>query len=142
VIAILTFVVALPSLYLAFVQVEKVGASIDANTWTSLAAQMLEVDKIFIEHPKMRKYFYRGQDISDSDPDYDLAVSIAGFQLDFIDNFFAFQPHLAPENYDPESWKNYFVFTFKRSPLMCRIIRRDANMYGDDINDIAREACG
>jgi len=45
-----------------------------------------EIDRLFIEQPHMRKYFYNNAEISSDDKDFDLAMSIA----EFFDDAFAY----------------------------------------------------
>jgi hypothetical protein len=117
---IATLIILVVGLWFAFDQAGKIRDSIDTSTWNSVSTQLLELDKVFIEHPNMRKYF-NGQDVKVGDPDYDSAAAIADYYLDLIDDFYAFQPHLNGANYDFDAWHNFFVSSFKNSPVMCRV---------------------
>ncbi len=106
-----------------------------------MSTQLLELDKVFIEHPNMRKYF-NGRDVKAGDPDYDAAASIADYNLDLIDNFYAFQPHLDPANYDLEAWENFFVASFKNSPVMCHVLKDQLAEFGRRVREVGAKSCG
>jgi hypothetical protein len=75
-----TLLVLAGGLWFAYDQAKKIEESITVfnrnnslNTWNSIAARWLLVDRVIVEHPNVRKYLFQKAAISESDQDYDKA---------------------------------------------------------------------
>lgn len=138
---ITTLAVIVVGLYFAFDQAKKLSESIESTTWNNVTAQQLTVDKLFIDNPGFRKYFYAGLPVSQGDPDYDRAAAIAEFLFDFMDGYYSSARHLSLESSNPDAWKNYFRSIFLKSPLACSILREELAEYSRDLASVARKPC-
>jgi hypothetical protein len=91
--------------------------SADSNSFSSL----LDVDKVFIEHPELHDYLY--PDPHRPQPDYKLLTgndharldAVVDLYLDFID-YTPTSTSAAKNNSD--SWKAFFTSLFKNSPVL------------------------
>jgi hypothetical protein len=134
-------IILVAGIYIAVYQSQKLRESIDTTTWSSVAAQLTEVDKQFIDDPELVPYFYDGVSISESDPRYNKAYAVAGLVLDFLDNASGMGDHINPEIFEPDAWERYYSFQFKNSPLMCDIVRDEGAIYGKKIVSMGQKYC-
>lgn len=119
--------------------------NMQASMYGTIATQTLEMDRIFIESPTLRPYFYDKRDIKkDHKRTYDLAMAVAEHYLDAFD---AIQTQLGyiPEDPDtPEdrdTWNNFFADSFANSPALCRRINKNRPWYMKQLKDIADCNC-
>src|SRR5688500_7486462 len=49
--------------------------AMSSSIYATLAEHTFEIDKVFMENPSLRPYFYEGMDINEGDKDYDLVMS-------------------------------------------------------------------
>ncbi len=61
--------------------------------------------------------------------------------IDFMDNSTVMGEHIDTDIFEPEAWRVYYEYQFKRSPLLCRIIRSEGGIYGDDIVALGVKHC-
>jgi hypothetical protein len=104
----------------------------------------LEMDKIFIEKPELRPYFYDGVDIKDDDKNYNLVVAVAEYQIDYFDSAMTQMDYL-PEDQDSkedrDTWNQYFADSFAHSPILCKRINQINRWYMQRLVKIAQENC-
>lgn len=115
------------------------AASLQITAYKAIGDQVLEADKLFIEHPKLRPYFYSGKEIGKDNPDYDVVEALAEFQLDYIDSV---QHQLKYrkkvfQDIDLSTWQEYFNDSFTNSPILCKRLNETAAWYNHD--DVARQ---
>jgi hypothetical protein len=136
-----TLPVLVVGLFFAYDQAKKLTASIDSATWNNVTNQEFALDKLFIDNPSTRKYFYDYVEIQRNDPLYDRVAATAEYMLDFIDTYFSSAQYIQPDTSDPDLWRNYFIHIFSNSPITCELLDARSDEYGDDINDLAKEPC-
>jgi hypothetical protein len=92
-IALIISFVGLVSLFVIYLQAREIATqtkqsatSLRSTAYKAITDQVLEVDKLFIEHAKLRPYFYSGREISEDNPDYSEAEAVAEYELDFFDS--------------------------------------------------------
>jgi hypothetical protein len=130
------------SLALIFKQTYQTSASMQASAYQSIAANTLELDKILIEKPELRPYFYSGVDINENDKNYELVMAIAEFQLDFFDaTLTQFEVMPSDTQLDKEAWNKYFSDSFAKSPGLCKRINSNRDWYRDNLVGIASRSC-
>jgi NhaP-type Na+/H+ or K+/H+ antiporter len=115
--------------------------SLQSAAYQAIANHEMEVDKLFIENSKLRPYFFAGQEINESDPDYGRAESIADYELDFIDSAQSQLKYLKNPEIDMNAWQQYFDDSFTNSPILCRRLSKLANWYKKDFVDRERGVC-
>lgn len=105
----------------------------------ALTNQLLILDKLFIEHPEMRQYFYDNVEISgDKDKvNYQRALAIAEFQIDFFDTFLTQESSLNLADDEREAWHTYIIRSFARSRVMCVRLNTDPDWYGSNLKELA-----
>jgi hypothetical protein len=144
---------------LANAQVEAAKEQTQLQRTQSVMDQMLELDKLFIEHPDLRPYFYEGQEIRQGDQDelnggqevkgeretpvafkkrYQRVLAIADFQLDFFDLFLNQSESLILSQEDKENWLSYITDSFAKSPVMCQRLNSVKSWYSIEMYEISK----
>jgi hypothetical protein len=112
-----------------------------ALTTQHVMTELYELDKVFIDYPHLRPYFYDGKEMSDSDADYGRVRAIAEFQLDFFDSFLTQSEYLTLKPDELENWRTYIKDSFRNSPAMCRRLKGVEGWYNSELEDIAKSNC-
>lgn len=104
------------------------------------------MDKIFLEHPELRPYFYENIDISQiTDDDTRRRVMIvAEYQLDYFDLVMTqldYIPTDGDSQEDKENWNKYFADSFAKSPALCKRIGDNPDWYMTRLVKISKENC-
>jgi len=136
--------ISLLSLIFVVVQVRQTTVSMQASMYATIATQTLEMDKMFIEKPELRPYFYDGQDIKKGDLNYDRVLSIAEYQLDYFDSTrteLGYIPRDQDTQEDRATWNNYLGDSFANSPILCERIKANPEWYMRDLVRIAEKNC-
>jgi hypothetical protein len=118
--------------------------NMQASMYATIATQTLEMDRLFIEKPELRPYFYRRVEIAENDKNYDLVMAIAEYQLDYFDatrTQLGYIPDDADKAEDRETWNRYFADSFSKSPILCKRINMNRNWYMHELLDIADANC-
>jgi hypothetical protein len=152
VLSIVFSVVGLVSLYLlveqirvANVQNQHLARQVETGAYQSVANELLELHKLYLEHPELRPYFRGGRDIRPDDPNYPKALVLAEYQLDFFDSFWM-QSQQMPQLLDRRgrawgAWTAYMQDSFSMSPVMCRHLDSVKSWYTSDFVAFARQSC-
>ena len=83
--------------------------------------------------------------MSPDNPDYQKALVLAEYQLDFFDSFWV-QSQQMPELLDHKgrawmSWMTYMKASFALSPIMCRHLNSIRTWYTPEFVEFARDSC-
>lgn len=123
---VLTSLTTLVTILFVWRQTRNNSTSTISQLYKDIAEHMLTVDKIFIEHPNLRPYFYsnKSPDKARSTEECEQIQSIAEIILDFFDLLWVlkdisrkykthtvFQSHIA-------EWDDYFLDVYKTSPAL------------------------
>ena len=141
--------VSMVSLGLIWYQIKQTSMSLQASALATIGNYTMDLDKIFIADPKLRKYFYNREPITKESEDYDKVMAIAEFQLDFFDATMT-QLDIRPSegftenNTEKETWNRYFSDSFANSPALCQRFRELSvkGWYRQNLEDIGNRQCG
>jgi len=125
-------------------QTSKATENMQASMYATIATHTFEMDRLFIEHPNLRPYFYGGKDIDEKDKDYDLVIAIAEHQLDYFDATWTqlgYIPDDADKEEDRETWNRYFLDSFANSPILCKRFNMNRSWYMNSLAQKADEGC-
>ena len=81
--------------------------SLRITTYRSATDLMLEVDRIFVEHPHLRTYFHDGQICPADHADYNLVQAVAELELDVLECIWDSRDRY--NKADQESWAKYIL---------------------------------
>ena len=96
--------------------------------YQSISAQMVAVDRFFIEHVELRAYIYNGIDISEDDELYPEVRAAAEMMMDFMDGVFTQRIYMPEYPWD-ESWGRYFEDLVDSSPAIRQFIKDKYEWY-------------
>ena len=98
---------------------------------------ILSCDRIFVEYPHMRPYFYDGKDIQEGEVDYNLALAIAET---ILDTFEAYVHQGTYVEYYETMWERYIRDAFRDSPVLRRYFDRVRGWYPEKIGELRDRA--
>jgi hypothetical protein len=110
----------------------------------NIMSHTLDVDKLFIDSPELRPYFFKGVTVTPSNKDYNKAAAVAVYQLDFFDTFFGQSGDWLVLQNEPaaqDAWMQYFNDSFQHSPIMCVQLKQFANEYTPEFVDMFKGDC-
>lgn len=145
---ILGIIVLVYQTNLLLYQTDKASEALESSAYQSISSQLLDLDKLFIEKPELRPYFFSGTDLTDADPEYTKiytqAISVADLQLDYFDSFWTQADHIDELRKDSSSWRawdKYIRDSFANSPIMCRRLSEVQSWYECDFTDYYTSSC-
>jgi hypothetical protein len=98
-------------------QTTYLAESLKTATYQSVASQIFEVDKILIEHPELRAYFYSDKYIEKNSPHYERVIAVSDLLLDYFDTVLLQMRHF-PQVWPRQWWETYIKDTFTHSPIL------------------------
>lgn len=89
----------------------------EQNAFSSAASTLIEIGRLFVDKPHLRKYFYDGEPVPEEPEVYEQAKAAALVMLDFLANILVYvnnYEHLYPE----KEWHGYIEDMFRFSPML------------------------
>ncbi|MBI5103309.1 MAG: hypothetical protein HZB33_15965 [Nitrospirae bacterium] len=121
------------------------------GVWQNIYTQMLDIDKVFIEHPEVWPYFNNAkaitntQSITNTDNNFNRVMALADLHLDFFDFFDNKEvrelPGMGPGGEYWILWEKYFEDTFAESPVLCLRYEQKKDWYGNVVSVYAQKGC-
>ena len=105
VLEITAIVISLVSLFVALYQSYGLKKTLDNQIYESFISNSLEIDRLLIEYPEMRKYVYYGEKVDENTPDLDRLMSIVEFVVDAVENIEVYNKYI-PKN-RREGWLKF-----------------------------------
>lgn len=134
------FIAVIITLYLLTRQTRMSARELRENLLIPLKTQQLELDRLFVEHPHIRKYFYNGENISeDKQDEYAQVAAVAEY---ILDHFAAVISHTTADGQPLIStiWREYMKDCFVKSPVLCATLERYDRWYPRELFNIKKEA--
>lgn len=94
---IVALVISIISLVAVFYQNFKTKVTLDNQIYSSFVANSLEIDRMLIEHPEVRKYVYDREPVDENTPDLDRMLSIMALIVDIMENIEVYRRYI-PKN--------------------------------------------
>lgn len=140
VVSIVGFAAVVVTLYLLHIENKLSDRALKEGALVPLKLQQLEIDKIFIEQPHLRKYFYENVPLGDpNSPESAQALAMAEY---ILDHFAAILPHTTVKGEPLTStiWRNYIRDSCANSRVLSDTLRTRRQWYPTDLLIIQREA--
>lgn len=122
----LGFIGVVGAIVLTYGQVKASGVSLAASTHQNIISHTMEIDKLFIDNPELWPYFFDDKEIAEGDQNYDKALAVGYYHLDFFDTFVtqenAFSNTFPGGRASRDAWYNYMHNTFRSGPIMCKVL--------------------
>lgn len=83
---IIATVISIISLIAVLFQSIILKVTIDNQIYSSFISNSVELDKILIEYPDIRKYVYDNEPVTDQTPDLDRIMSVVELAIDITEN--------------------------------------------------------
>lgn len=126
--------------------VELSTANMKASMYATMNIQTLEMDKIFLERPYLRPYFYENQDLSKirDEKTRNEVMIVAEYQLDYFDLVMTQLDYIPTDKDsagDQASWIKYFIDSFAKSPALCKRVGDHPDWYMTRLVDLSKKPC-
>lgn len=120
------FILVFAGLVATAIQINGNTNALDSTIDLNIMSHALDVDRLFIDSPDLRPYFFDGTPIPSTNPNYNKARAVADYQLDFFATFFDQSGYWQVLKNDPvaqQAWGNYMDASFRQSPIMCHELK-------------------
>ncbi|WP_455833563.1 hypothetical protein [Pseudarthrobacter siccitolerans] len=109
-------------------QLEAVRDSLKSTTAASVFEQQQELDKVFVEMPQYAQYFEEKVEIIP--PEHEVQVRAIAFRT--LDHFEHIRFQIANNLFSANhvAWHEYFSESFRYSPVLCRTLLENNEVYG------------
>ena len=107
--------------------------------YKEISSVMLEIDKLFFEHPDLRKYFYDGANIDIKDKKYNEVLGLSEYFLDFMDMFVVmgnYAPEYPGTNLPWSDWNVFFREIYSNSPIVRKYWADHQHWYNETLGPI------
>ena len=140
IVSVVGFAAVVVTLYLLHVENRLSERALKEGALGPLKLQQLEIDRIFIEKPQLRKYFY--DDVPVLDPDSEESAQALSMAEYLLDHFAAILPHttVKGERLTSTIWRNYMRDSFTHSRVLSETLLLRRHWYPEELLDILREA--
>ncbi len=108
--------------------------SVESNVFSTVTGQNLLTDDLFVNHPKLRPYFYLGKDVKEGDPLSDQVKAAAELLLDYYDSQTTqLKKYPGMWRIEKGSWEANIIDMCAWSPVLCRYLEANKSWYGDEL---------
>jgi hypothetical protein len=97
------------------------------NAYDRATDLLLQIDRVIIEHPEVRPYFYDNQDLQPDDPIAPRVEAVAELILDAFEWIWRRQRGLNLK--DQEGWRRYILECLDSSTTLCSYHKRHSEWY-------------
>lgn len=97
---IIATVISIISLIAVLFQSLILKVTIDNQIYSSFISNSVELDKILIEYPDIRKYVYDNEPVTDQTPDLDRIMSVVELAIDITENIEVYKKYIPKSRYD------------------------------------------
>jgi hypothetical protein len=124
--------VLIGSVVLLGLQVRHGARATLASVYQAMNDNMLQINRLFVDRPLLRPYFYGEQELTDESPEERERVeATAELFTNFIDNVLTQMP-LLPSNL-AEPWRIYFGSVTTSSPVLREFWKRRREWYSEEM---------
>lgn len=141
VIKILGFISVIAGLLLTNFQLQANRETAQSGLWHQVSHKWLEMDKIIIDNPEIRRYLYSGVDLPPNHSDYHKMMATVTYVLDFVDYAIATATGYAKTEQLSSEWSAFGARIFRNSPAACREIFENRSMYSIATTKLADQHC-
>jgi hypothetical protein len=112
------------------------------SLYVNITQRIFEIDRIFIEHPTLRPFFYDGTIVTPNN-DKPRITALAEYILDFYSTLQEHESKIKDASPSWAEWTGYIEDGFKRSPFLCCYFLQRAYWYepglAELLNPIAKQ---
>ncbi len=117
-----SIIVTISGFYFAISSLEEQSKALSSSAYANLMDKQFEVNKMFIEKPYIRQYFYDNKTIKKTkctkkECDYEEIIATADYIIDYFDLYWTQIQYVKDE--DIIAWTNYIQDSFTKSSILC-----------------------
>jgi hypothetical protein len=101
------------------------------------ACNVLALDRVFLDHPELRPYFFEGKDLKESDPLYPKVEAVADMHLDVFSYNLEYR-HVFADHYGPQDYDRYIREMLALSPVMKRRLEAKAAWFSPHLQEVLK----
>ena len=139
------FLILLVGVYFTYEEARRGNTGEVLTNWSDITARTIDVDKAFLDHPELQKYFYNGAIVKRGQPDYDRTYALSILELDFLDSVtvrLAYNKgHISRDVLQPDAWYKFIMDLMSTAPLMCDILLAAPDTYGTELRRVGVPPC-
>ena len=141
IVAALGFIAVIVSLFFLIRQTRFVAKTLKAALVDSLSNRQYDIDKLFIDQPEIRKYFYDGADTpTTGSVEYARVTATAEYILDFF-VMVLIQKDEYTDLLPRDWWLAYIKDMLTNSPVLCEVLEHRKEWYRkEELHDLKRQA--
>jgi len=125
-------IVAISIVFLV-IQTNAQVVALKSSNFADISGQQFEIHKIFLAQPELKNYFaFNGQPIAPEDPNYNAAVALADYHIDFFSLLWGQATYFIKSAETQEAigaWDNYTRDMFSQSPILCERLNQIQSWY-------------
>ncbi len=107
------------------------------NIYKDVSIQMMEIDRLFFEHPEIRPYFYDNQPPPDDPHEAARIEALAELFMDFLDMVIVLETTTPPElNIPWAEWQDYIADLYLSSPAIRHFYRTNRDWYDTKVREL------
>jgi hypothetical protein len=99
---------------------------------------VLELHKVFLDHPELRPYFFEGKDIKETDPLYPQVEAVADMHLDAFAYNLDYRLVFSDDWRSPEGYKDYIRSRLGLSPVMRRRLEQKPDWFSPHMQEVIK----
>ena len=113
--------------------------SMCSNVQIAVLNHVVNLDRLFMDKPYLRPYFYDGTEVSETDEKYEELSATSEMVLDIFD-LVADQSRKNPECWDrPKLWDEWIIDTFSTSPILRDTLGKHSTWYEEPLMSLREE---
>jgi hypothetical protein len=101
-------------------------------------SNVLTLDRVFLDHPELRPYFFEGKDLKESDPLYAQVEAVADMHLDVFADTLDYCLVFPDDWRRPEGYKSYIRSRLALSPVMRRRLEKKADWFAPYLQEVLK----
>jgi hypothetical protein len=137
-ISALGFTAVIVSIRTAQEEMGYVGAQTSLQIRDRSLANVLALDRVFLEHPELRPYFYNGKDLDETDPLYPQVEAVAEMHLDVFDYNLNYRILFPQQYHHPEAEESFIREMLASSPVMRRRLIKKREWFSPYLQDMLK----
>ena len=120
-------------------QIRQLSAAVRADTHGRIYDHALEVQRLFLENPSYRTYFYDGTIPNLNGEERARLLAFAELVADYLEHV-TLQCEVVPEHVTA-AWRAYIGFFLNHSPVLCEFLSEHRSHYSSKFVAICHEQC-
>jgi hypothetical protein len=113
---ILSLLVSVVSVMLVLYQIQNLVKSIHSQTYQRIYELMIQIDRFFIDNPKLKPYFYPNTSITLENVEKEKLLSVSEMMMDYFDNVYHQRACMPSHTFD--GFREYMQSVFRSSEIL------------------------